>query len=690
MSEQAIHAPPASERPLGVVVVGMHRAGTSALTRCMSALGARLPKNILGPGDANTSGHWEPERLVARNDALLAAASSAWDDIRPLNWSTLPARSHLEFVQDLKQLIREEYDFSQLFVLKDPRISRMVAPYQRAIEGIGFDAAYVVSVRNPLDVVASLTARDKMTPGYASLLWLRHVLDAEQSTRGSTRAISRYETLMADWQSAVSDIAQRLTISWPNSLEAAASEIDSFLNEGLRHFWSRESALEHEPFGDWLAPAYAALMELTSQESEQAHETLDRIKCEFDEYCSRFANVFVSEIFERQHRLCDEINVHKAAISNLGDEVKSNIERAIACEESSKNLTFRLSAAEESSAQANAAASSLETSVARLEKERDTLRAKIAEMTTREAEMQRGAEDLSSRLGAALHLLETQSAAQSELLQRVVEFEKTKVTAQASADEVRHLRILIDTLQQDARRQVELALGLELERKQLTMELEHAKGSMEELLQGHRRFEQRLFGVAQLAGVGVPPKFLAPKTELEAVSAGTGQALVSTTPQPAALHTQCARALATLNLFEDVVAAIADRAVDAQKSAGEADKLEREYEKMRAERDKLSDEFSRASTDIDELQREAAALRSSRDALELDNNHVVEKLNALRSERQLLLRDIGAVIDATPTSSPQLDAELAEARSEIRALRRSTSWRLTAPLRGVARMLGRR
>jgi hypothetical protein len=74
-----------------IVVLGMHRSGTSALTRVLSLLGAGLPKNVLGVSPSNETGHWEPERLVVFRDALLATLQSAWHDWTALDISQLPA-----------------------------------------------------------------------------------------------------------------------------------------------------------------------------------------------------------------------------------------------------------------------------------------------------------------------------------------------------------------------------------------------------------------------------------------------------------------------------------------------------------------------------------------------------------------------------------------------------------------------
>jgi hypothetical protein len=63
----------ASKR-IALVVLGMHRSGTSAITRVLSLLGAALPKHpMLSKTEQD---HWEPVRLVHVHDAMLEEAGS--------------------------------------------------------------------------------------------------------------------------------------------------------------------------------------------------------------------------------------------------------------------------------------------------------------------------------------------------------------------------------------------------------------------------------------------------------------------------------------------------------------------------------------------------------------------------------------------------------------------------------------
>ena len=54
-----------------ILVLGMHRSGTSALTRVLSLAGAALPADLMGPSVGKELGHWESKRIVAFHDELL-------------------------------------------------------------------------------------------------------------------------------------------------------------------------------------------------------------------------------------------------------------------------------------------------------------------------------------------------------------------------------------------------------------------------------------------------------------------------------------------------------------------------------------------------------------------------------------------------------------------------------------------
>jgi len=117
-----------------VIVLGMHRSGTSALARVLNLLGCDLPKNLMAANPTNEAGHWEPQLIAALNDRILESGGSSWDDWLRFNPRWLDSPKAEEFCEEAVELTRSEFGGSRLFVLKDPRICRLLPFWQRVLQ----------------------------------------------------------------------------------------------------------------------------------------------------------------------------------------------------------------------------------------------------------------------------------------------------------------------------------------------------------------------------------------------------------------------------------------------------------------------------------------------------------------------------------------------------------------------------
>src|SRR6185312_3667992 len=64
-----------------LLVLGMHRSGTSALTRVLGLSGAALPRHKMAPAEDNMLGFWEPQPIVDAHDSFLRQAGTGWEAI---------------------------------------------------------------------------------------------------------------------------------------------------------------------------------------------------------------------------------------------------------------------------------------------------------------------------------------------------------------------------------------------------------------------------------------------------------------------------------------------------------------------------------------------------------------------------------------------------------------------------------
>ena len=285
-----------------LLVLGMHRSGTSALTRVLNLLGADLPATLAPPADDNETGFWESLRFVDYHDHLLSEAGSVWGDWRALDLNRISMVRRNEIKRKIAELVEEEYGASRFFVLKDPRICRFLPIYAELLTERGIVPSYVISLRNPLAVAASLTARNGLTIGFACLVWLGHVLEAERATRRARRVFVAYERMLSDWRGLIADMGRHLQIVWPNLPELAAAKIEKFLSRGLQHHAPSGDELEvHPEVPRWVKDTYVALLQLQKDPSAQAALlTLDNIRAEFEAVAPVFGEAVFKELAARE------------------------------------------------------------------------------------------------------------------------------------------------------------------------------------------------------------------------------------------------------------------------------------------------------------------------------------------------------------------------------------------------------
>lgn len=326
-----------------IMVLGMHRSGTSALTRAISLLGAGLPKNSIPADSNNANGYWEPTPLTLLNDQMLIEAGSRWDDWRPFDLDSLSPPRAKFFKSEIARIVGEEYGDEGLIVLKEPRISRFVPLYEAILASMNFQMRYVLTVRNPLSVVASLNKRDGMTSAFGSLLWLRYVLDAEKATRGAARVFLSYESLIADWHPFMARIGETLSIDWPRPPARAEAEIDLFLSaEHQHHVATVEHLLADEAIAEWAKDTYLAVRSFEKDAlDQQALDRLDQIRLAFDEGARQFGAACILELNTRQTAFINSLSVLERRNSEKDREIKVLSERGASLRATAEALVQR-------------------------------------------------------------------------------------------------------------------------------------------------------------------------------------------------------------------------------------------------------------------------------------------------------------------------------------------------------------
>jgi hypothetical protein len=219
-----------------VVVLGMHRSGTSALTGLLRTMGLWAGnQDDFPPADVhNQAGYWEHRGVWSVDEAILRALDASWCEVANLDLSHLAEGPHARFREPARKLV-QDLDRHGSWVIKDPRLC-LLFPFWREILARPF---CVLIYREPLSVARSLAARDGFPIPFGIALWERYTREALVSTRGLPRILISFRELMADPAATLHRLHRHLTPLDSPELERlrlpAEDEIRAVLDPALVH-----------------------------------------------------------------------------------------------------------------------------------------------------------------------------------------------------------------------------------------------------------------------------------------------------------------------------------------------------------------------------------------------------------------------------------------------------------------------
>lgn len=188
--KNSVYISPTDKPPI-VLILGMHRSGTSLAAQLLFKWGAFMGKELYGADDNNQDGYWEHKQLNILNNKILTSIGCNWDT--PPNKKLLQ-QIDSEYISEAKALIKE-MDFSrQVWCWKDPRMVILWDFWKPLFKDRNITA--VISYRQPNAVAASLKKRDQFTEEKSYNLWYRYNKDILKIRKEITRDILiEYETI---------------------------------------------------------------------------------------------------------------------------------------------------------------------------------------------------------------------------------------------------------------------------------------------------------------------------------------------------------------------------------------------------------------------------------------------------------------------------------------------------------------
>lgn len=241
-----------------ILVLGMHRSGTSVVAKALTCMGAELGPRAEWSGPDNPKGFWEDQDVLAFNDQMLRFLDRNWADPRPIEGIEYWMNVNYGASHNAGMLLRDRLARFPLFGLKEPRMCRLLPLWRRAIGIVGCQVSVVHVIRHPVAVASSLLRRNGMPLDHGFALWLEYVsrqfADVDPAWPSVTVC---YDEMMTLPQDQIGRIGRALKLTWDR--QAAQSFARDYVDVALQH---------EESEGDMpveVATVWKLMMERTGQ-----------------------------------------------------------------------------------------------------------------------------------------------------------------------------------------------------------------------------------------------------------------------------------------------------------------------------------------------------------------------------------------------------------------------------------------
>jgi len=269
----------------GIIVLGMHRSGTSLLTGLLTkGCGYHVGDNLLNAHPTNPKGFYERTDVMFQDDLWLGSQNMAWHssdklfqydpeivlfeqnpwdeiiekDIKLTDEEDKTYEHEMPGVRSLEFLTNRN---NRPWLLKEPRLCITLPAWldQLEVSSVRYPndnikaPSAILTYRHPVEVAESLHHRDNFPLSKGYLLWLIYNQRAIENSAGLCRVYTSNFMINQDPFTEILRITKELTEKCgvpPPPKEINHEVLDLFYDEGLEHthfeFEGAENCFEHE------------------------------------------------------------------------------------------------------------------------------------------------------------------------------------------------------------------------------------------------------------------------------------------------------------------------------------------------------------------------------------------------------------------------------------------------------------
>jgi len=303
-----------------IIVLGMHRSGTSAIAGILNKLGVSLGSKLLKVNEFNEKGYFENSYIVDANDKTLQSLDSSWDDLFLREeewWQDSQLMIHTDII---KHIINQEFGTTELFCIKDPRISILLPLWTSVFQQMNIEICFIIPVRHPMEVAESLKKRDGFSIHKGILLWMNYMLHVEYFSRKFKRAFFVFDELLNTPEDVIGGVSKTLNIDLPKTYQQIKNGSEEFLDVKIKHYNIKDARSSREML-PLIWQYYVRLIDLVKDGNidDNVSLAIDEIRNDYKILNSTFYNQDIRNGFLGFKKQLEE---RSARVDSLENELK--------------------------------------------------------------------------------------------------------------------------------------------------------------------------------------------------------------------------------------------------------------------------------------------------------------------------------------------------------------------------------
>jgi|tagenome__1003787_1003787.scaffolds.fasta_scaffold20913249_2 hypothetical protein len=296
-----------------LVVAGSGRSGTSLFAGLAGRLGVHIPKPEVSANRSNPRGFGEPRWLVDYHNDLLSSVDVVVEDGRPEAWDlTDKVAEDQQVLGPLVEWFEDQFAENERIVVKDPRLAWFLQLHRAAAAKVGADVRVATMLRHPAEVMRSRELAYGTRTGNTTRVvgWMTMMLGTEIRSRDLPRATVRYDDLLADWRSAMTQADATIGMgllerSSAEQLAEADELVDPTLHRSAADWETLELPQRVLDLATRVYDAYGRLVGVAAADQTVTRAELDVLRDELSAYydeCFDVARTRTGALARREKR----------------------------------------------------------------------------------------------------------------------------------------------------------------------------------------------------------------------------------------------------------------------------------------------------------------------------------------------------------------------------------------------------